>query len=77
MPTILRIKGYRVGFYSIDWHEPPHVHVSKAGFAAKFWLAPVRLEKNYGFRPVNLRDIFHILEQHENEILQAWDEYFR
>ena len=76
MPTVLRFKGYRVGFYAIDWHEPPHVHVSKGGSAAKFWLQPVRLERNYGFRPNELRDIVSILERHENEILQAWNEFF-
>ena len=29
MPTILRIKGYRIGFFSADGDEPPHVHVDK------------------------------------------------
>ena len=76
MPTVLRIRGYRFGFYAADWHEPPHVHVSKRGCAAKLWVRPVELESNYGFRPDELRTIVRILERHENEILQAWDEFF-
>lgn len=73
---MLRIRGYRFGFYAADWHEPPHVHVSKRGCAAKLWVRPVELESNYGFRPNELRSIVRILESHENEILQAWDEFF-
>jgi hypothetical protein len=76
MPTILRIRGFRIGFFAVDWHEPPHVHVSKRGCAAKLWVGPVEMAANYGFRPDELRDIVRILERHENEILQAWDEYF-
>ncbi len=77
MPTVLRVKGYRFGFFSADWNEPPHVHVSKRGCAAKFWLGPVQLAANYGFRPDELREITLILENHETEIRKAWDEYFR
>jgi len=47
-----------------------------SGCAAKLWVRPVELESNYGFRPDELRTIVHILESHENEILQAWDEFF-
>ena len=76
MPTVLRVRGYRIGFFSADWHEPPHVHVSKRGSTAKFWVNPVQLVVNYGFRPDELRDIVHILERHEEQILQAWNQYF-
>jgi len=71
MPTVLRIRGYRVGFYSTDWNEPYHVHVSRGGAAAKFWLRPVRLARNGGFRAHELRTIALILEQHEEEICRA------
>ncbi len=77
MPTVLRIKGYRVGFYALDWHEPPHVHVSKRGCAAKVWLNPIRIEKNYGFRPNELREVIEILEHYEEAILGAWNKFFR
>ncbi len=76
MPTVLRVKGYRIGFFASDWHEPPHVHVSKRGCVVKFWLNPLRIQRNYGFRPNELRDIANVLVQHENDLLQAWNEFF-
>ena len=77
MPTVLRVKGFRFGFFSVDWKQPRHIHVSKQGCAAKFWLGPVRLVNNYGFRADELSDIVRILEDHEEEIKQSWDNYFR
>lgn len=74
MPTILREKGYRIGFYSSEPDEPAHVHVHKAGSEAKFWLAPVQLSWNKGFRESELREIARILEQHETQLLEAWNE---
>jgi len=31
MPTILRVDGFRVYFYSHEPGEPPHVHVDRTG----------------------------------------------
>jgi hypothetical protein len=72
VPTILRQKGYRIGFYSSEPDEPPHVHVQKSGCEAKFWLAPVQLAWNKGFRETDLREAARILEAHEMELLEAW-----
>ena len=74
MPTVLRVRGYRIGFYSSEPDEPAHVHVQKAGNEAKFWLAPVQLSWNKGFREAELREIVQILEAHETELLEAWNE---
>lgn len=74
MPTVLRVRGYRIGFYSSEPDEPPHVHVQKTGCEAKFWLAPVQLSWNKGFREAELREIVKILEAHEAELLEAWNE---
>ncbi len=76
MPTVLRIKGYRIGFFSADLNEPPHVHVTKEDRIAKFWLQPVRLVKNRGFARHELSEIDAILAQHEQELLIKWHEYF-
>lgn len=72
MPVILRIKGFRFWFYSADLDEPPHVHVGKAGNEAKYWLAPVALARNRGFRPHDLGDIESILLTNQNDLLTAW-----
>jgi hypothetical protein len=50
------------------------VHVHKAGHEAKFWLAPVQLSWNKGFREADLREIARILQAHETELLEAWNE---
>lgn len=36
MPTVLRIKGYRFFFFSLEETEPPHIHVEQAERVAKF-----------------------------------------
>jgi len=74
VPTVLRVKGYRIGFYSSEPDEPAHVHVQKAGCEAKFWLDPVQLSWNKGFREVELQEIAGILEAHQTELLKAWNE---
>jgi hypothetical protein len=74
VPTVLRENGYRIGFYSSEPDEPPHVHVNKTGREAKFWLGPVQLSWNKGFREAELRQIIRILESHETELIEAWNE---
>ena len=74
MPTVLRVKGYRIGFYSSEPDEPAHVHVQKAGNEAKFWLGPVQLSWNKGFREAELREIARILATHEAELIESWNE---
>lgn len=49
VPTILRIQGFRVYFWSREPNEPPHVHLDKGGASAKVWLEPVALASNVGF----------------------------
>ena len=76
MPTVLLINGYRIGFFSGDRTEPPHVHVSKSGNGAKFWLAPLRLAENDGFRRHELGGIHETLKQHQEKLLNEWNRYF-
>ena len=74
MPTVLRVKGYRIGFYSSEPDEPAHVHVQKAGREAKFWLGPVQLSWNKGFREAELWEIARKLATHEAKLIEAWNE---
>lgn len=76
MPTVLRIKGYRIGFFSADGDEPPHVHADKGGNQAKFWLEPLQLAKNAGFSRSELGEIYDLLREHRQELLMKWNEYF-
>jgi hypothetical protein len=74
VPTVLRVKGYRIGFYSSEPDEPAQVPVHKAGHEAKFWLGPVQLSWNKGFREAELRGIARILATHEAKLIEAWNE---
>lgn len=51
MPTYDRIGPYLLIFWSSDRDEPPHIHVKRERYQAKFWLDPVELAGNKGFIP--------------------------
>jgi len=76
MPTVLRSGPYRFYFYSHEPNEPPHVHVDRDDRSAKFWLDPVQLAGNFGFRAHELREIQSMVSQHSARFLEAWDEFF-
>lgn len=72
MPTVLQVGPYSFIFFSSDRCEPAHIHLKRDRKIAKFWLNPVRLEKNRGFKDHELNKIIKIVEDHQNEILEAW-----
>ena len=79
MPTVFRLDGYRFFFYSNegDPREPVHIHVMSGGAEAKFWVTPaVRLDRSYGFDARTLRNLARMVEEHRNQISEAWDEHF-
>ena len=76
MPTVLRIKGYRFFFFSLEGHEPPHVHVESAERVARFWLRPVALAKLRGFRRNELTEIRWLVEENVVLIEERWHEHF-
>ena len=76
MPTVFRSGPYRVYFHSHEPNEPPHVHVDRDDSSAKFWMRPVALARNLGFRPAELRRIARLVAEHEASLMEAWDEYF-
>jgi hypothetical protein len=57
-------------------NEPPHVHVDRDDQSAKFWIGPVALARNLGFRANELRKIERVLTEHEQRLLEAWYGYF-
>ncbi len=76
MPTVLRSGPYRLYFYSHDGGEPPHIHVDRERFSAKFWLEPVELARNLGFGAVELRRIERLVVDHEDRLRDSWHDYF-
>lgn len=76
MPTVLQSGPYRFFFYAGDRDELPHVHVEREDDVAKFWLAPVRLEKSGGFGRQELNRIQRLMQENEEYLLRRWNEYF-
>ncbi len=76
MPTVLEIGPYRFFFFSNENREPPHVHVKAGKNEAKFWLDPVQLATNHGFRLRELNEIERLIREHQAQLLEAWNEYF-
>jgi hypothetical protein len=75
-PVILRVGPYRFYFVSHDLREPPHIHVDREDVSAKFWLDPVALAYNLGYPPRELRKLETLTTEHQQELLEAWNEYF-
>jgi len=72
MPTVLREGPYRLYFYSHEPHEARHVHVDRDDDSAKFWLDPIGLARNFGFRPHELRELERLVTLRRGELLEAW-----
>lgn len=67
---------YRFFFFSRE--EPRlHIHVQSPDGEAKFWLAPkIELARNYGLTAQDLKRVERLVEEHEQEITDAWHEHF-
>jgi hypothetical protein len=76
MPTVLRDGPYRFFFYSADGSEPPHVHVQRDDHVAKFWLSPVRLADNGGFKRAEIQKVKGMVDEHVESLLRSWNEFF-
>ncbi len=76
MPTVLRIEGFRFIIFSREGNEPPHVHAVKAERDAKFWLSPVSVAENNGFRGAELRRLLQIVMDNEALLRRKWNEHF-
>lgn len=77
MPTVLRVGPFRFFFYTGDGGEPPHVHIERDDCEAKFWLDPVRLERSRGFRRKEINQLRELVEEHREQLLESWNEFFR
>ena len=75
-PTIFREKGYRFYFLSNEENRI-HVHVTCEDGEAKFWLDPIlSLAVYHGLNPRSLREMQRIVEDHRDEIIEAWQRHF-
>jgi hypothetical protein len=75
-PTVFRERGYRFFFFSRE-EERKHVHIIASDGEAKFWLEPeIELARNYRFTNRQLQDIETLVEEHHDELISAWRQYF-
>lgn len=75
MPTILRFGAYRFFFYSNEKGEPPHIHVQRENFLAKFWLNPTVLASSKHFSSHELRMLSKYVEENQELFMEAWNEH--
>ena len=73
MPVVLRERGYAVFFYMYDLEEQIHVHVRSSRKEAKYWLNPLALAWNKGFREHELNQIEQILHRNHDRIVTFWN----
>ena len=76
MPTVRNMSGFRFFFYGLQGSEPAHIYVEHGDNVAKFWLEPVRLEHSHGFRSKEINRMHKLVEEHQQQLLESWDEFF-
>ena len=76
MPTILIVGPYRFFFVSLDYGEPPHIHIKREKMVAKFWLDPIVLERGGRFKPDELNKIGKLVQENRELFLEKWYEHF-
>jgi hypothetical protein len=75
-PTILRVRGFRFYFFSRE-ERRAHVHVQHADGEAKFWIDPaIELAANFSLKPKQVTEVQKLIEEHLNEIRDAWAKHF-
>ena len=69
-------KGFRFYFFSRE-ERRQHVHLQHADGEAKFWTDPgVELAANFGLKPRQVAEVQKLIEDHINEIRDAWTKHF-
>jgi hypothetical protein len=73
VPTVLRRDGFEFVIY-LDDHNPPHVHVIKAGGEAKIELDPVIVAGVWRLKKKDVRDSKRVTIEHQTYLLDRWRE---
>jgi len=76
MPTLLRVGAHRFFCYAGDRDAPPHIHIERDEDQAKFWLSPIRLQKNKGFSRTEINHIQKLIQEHQEQLLAGWNDFF-
>ena len=75
-PTVFRDGSFRFFFFSRE-ETRMHIHVSHTDGEAKFWIEPtIALAMNQGLTQKQLADALLLVQQHHQEIRNAWITHF-
>jgi Domain of unknown function (DUF4160) len=78
MPTLLRKDGFDIRMY-FDDHDPPHVHVFKAGGQAKVALGSLEVAPSLMLvQRMSVKDAkqaMAIVAEDQMQLLEKWEEY--
>lgn len=72
MPKIFEEAGFTGRFYMADLHEPIHIHVTKDGREAKFWVSPLACANSGGFSGRDLRRAEALVQKYLTDIVNVW-----
>lgn len=75
MPTILRVDGFRFFFFS-DEHLPLHIHVEKGDGYMRVELDTFKVTKRYKLSKNDEKKVITIIQEHQQKLIGAWNEYF-
>ena len=75
-PTVFREGSFRFFFFSRE-ESRIHIHVAHTDGEAKFWLEPnIELALNKGLNSKQVSEALLLVQQHHEEILNAWKQHF-
>jgi hypothetical protein len=73
-PTVFIAKGFRFYFFSLK--RRACTCISKEQMGTKFWLEPeIELAMQHGLPPHRVSEIRRLVEEHEDEIRNAWQQH--
>jgi len=76
MPTIMRVDGYRLFFFSDD-HPPPHVHIEKGDGYVRIEIISLEVTNRYQLSSKEVNKLIRLVKQHQQFLIGAWNEFFR
>jgi len=71
---VIYIGSVKIRIYPKD-HSPPHVHAVGPGCDAKFEIETLLCTFSRGFSERDLRRIQKYLEEHQEYLMEVWNEY--
>lgn len=72
MPKVFDEAGFTGRFYMADLHEPIHIHITKDGHEAKFWVTPIACANSGGLSRRDLRRAEALVQKYLADIINLW-----